>query len=579
MKNIKRVILLGTILCTLIALTGCIPSIYKKGVEYSDFPDKDIPIYDDAVVFSFERDGEKSEIEYGSEDTVEDIMEFYKDEFDSDEYTVLKENDKYDDEYYVEGYTDDLYFEIDIEEASKSLEKYFATTVKMSVEPYVKKEEESTADKKGEMLEDEPIQEDEVQPETADGYDIREMDQKKIIHFDWDTISDDIKTLFDEGMAYYEDGKYRDAAENFLECAKAGHPTAQGMTGDCYYFGEGVEANIDESISWYMKGAWQGDEHSQYSLGYMYLYGEGVEADEDIGIFLLKCSAEQGYLYAQEYLGWCYESGQFVKRDIKEAVFWYSMAAEQDDINVILWLAEYYLYGTKETDADYEKAVEYYEKAANLGSTDAAYSLAIIYYLGIHFDVDYEKAIEYLQMGLEQGDSRCQYLMGESYYFGNGVEQDYEKCAEYYKMAAEQGLPIAMNNYGDLFETGMGVELDYDQAFYWYTKAVAFGDGVAQYNVGHFYYEGWSVERNYNMAVYYYELSANQGTDCGQYGLAMCYENGNGVEQDLPLAKYYYQLAADQGYEDAVEALKRFDDIEAADEPEQEEPEDGMHGL
>lgn len=576
MKRIK-VRIVSVLFTVILLVSGCMPSIYIQGVDYSDYPDRKVPVYDDAVVYSFDGDKNVCEIEYGTNGKIDDISEFYREEFEDEDYTILNISDEKDDEFHAEGYIDDIYFEIKAEEASGEPEDYFESTVTVKIEEYTSEEiEQSETEEKN----PEPA---EVTPEPEGNgansveKDIKLLGEAKIADFDWDSISDDIIAAYDEGMAYYEEGKYRRAAEDFTLCAEAGHPTAQGMLGDCYYYGEGVERNLDTAIYWYTEGALQGDELSQYSLGYMYLYGEGVKKDVEGGIYLTESAANQGYLAAQDFLGWCYEYGQYVDWDLEQAAYWYGLVADQDNVRAIIWMGEYYFFEMNEGDTDYQKAVEYFERAIELEENlDAYYYIALSYYLGIYYEQDYQQAIDYLQYGVDAEDSRSQYLMGELYYFGNGVERDYEQAAYYYELAAEQGLPIAMNNFGDLYETGLGVEQDYDLAFYWYSRAVVYGDGVAQYNMGHFYYEGWSVERDYDMAAYYYKLSAEQGTDVGQWGLGICYENGHGVALDLPLAKYWYQLAADQGLDEAIEALKGLEDVEAATEPEADDSQEGM---
>ena len=115
-----------------LSFTSC-ANPYKKGVDYSDFPDDDIPIYDDAVVFSFEADGDEMELSYGTEDDVDDIADFYKDTFDDSDYIIVKEREEKD-EYEVRGYIGDTYFEIEAEEAKRDEEEYFDAVVTIELE-------------------------------------------------------------------------------------------------------------------------------------------------------------------------------------------------------------------------------------------------------------------------------------------------------------------------------------------------------------------------------------------------------------------------------------------------------------
>ena len=56
---------------------------------------------------------------------------------------------------------------------------------------------------------------------------------------------------------------------------------------------------------------------------------------------------------------------------------------------------------------------------------------------------DYSKAVEWFTKSAEQGSSSAQCNLACCYEFGNGVEQDYTKAAEWYKKSAEQGFDAA----------------------------------------------------------------------------------------------------------------------------------------
>ena len=130
----KGAVLLVAVLCVIcvFSFTAC-DAAYKKGVKIDDYPEKDVPIYDDAVVFSYETKGDKCKIKYGSEDDVDDITEFYKEEFEDEDYHIYDE-DIDDDEYSVEGIIDDITFEINVEQARGDREeKYFDSVVEVEI--------------------------------------------------------------------------------------------------------------------------------------------------------------------------------------------------------------------------------------------------------------------------------------------------------------------------------------------------------------------------------------------------------------------------------------------------------------
>ncbi len=144
MKKILCILFATVLVASLFA--GCASAKYKKGVDYDDFPDREIPIYDDAIVYSYEYDEGEWEIEYGTEDDVDDVMDFYQDEFEDEDYTITDEKEAKD-EYSVEGVIDEYEFEIEAEESRGDLEKYFDTVVTVTVTD-TEYEEEKDEDKK-----------------------------------------------------------------------------------------------------------------------------------------------------------------------------------------------------------------------------------------------------------------------------------------------------------------------------------------------------------------------------------------------------------------------------------------------
>jgi len=179
-KNKFLILLLGVILI----FSGCIPSQYTKGVDADEYPEKDLPVYDDAIIFDYEGDNEEVTIQYGTEDDLEDVIDFYKEYF--EEEGIILDNEEEDkDEYIAEGFFEDFLFEITVGEAKgDNEEKVFSTVVEVNIE----------------FLSDEEIEE----RQTPDI-------QKEIIGF-WEMISteydgqeQDVKGL-GFAMEFYADG-------------------------------------------------------------------------------------------------------------------------------------------------------------------------------------------------------------------------------------------------------------------------------------------------------------------------------------------------------------------------------------
>ena len=88
---------------------------------------------------------------------------------------------------------------------------------------------------------------------------------------------------------------------------------------------------------------------------------------------------------------------------------------------------------------DYEKAIELYEKAIELGNSHAMNNLAYKYKNGMGVEENYEKAIELYEKAIQLGNTSAMINLGFMYQYGNGVNPDYEKAFELYIMAYNLG--------------------------------------------------------------------------------------------------------------------------------------------
>ena len=130
------------------------------------------------------------------------------------------------------------------------------------------------------------------------------------------------------GYSYYNgvDGAepdYYNAVQWLLKAAELGHIKANELLGECYYFGNGVGADINMAINYYYNAAKLGSTSAQCTLGS--LYGElGYKEEKDRW---LKITAENGDANGQYFLAMYYllETNR-TDSDIEKAMYWYSRA-------------------------------------------------------------------------------------------------------------------------------------------------------------------------------------------------------------------------------------------------------------
>lgn len=176
-------------------------------------------------------------------------------------------------------------------------------------------------------------------------------------------------------------------------------------------------------------------------------------------------------------LGLCYEGIKDYHRAMQawlEASDKYNEAASQHNIGV------FYEIGVGTFAQSYEKAAEWYQKAANnpYDYTLAHYNLALLYF------------------------------------WGKGVNQSYETALEEFRKADAQNYAPATNYIGICYAEGYGVEISYDIAEKYYLKAANLEFSPAQYNLAWHYYLGHGGERNLDKAKSWAEKAQNNGADC-----------------------------------------------------------------
>lgn len=139
------------------------------------------------------------------------------------------------------------------------------------------------------------------------------------------------------------------------------------------------------------------------------LLGAPAYAEPTVDIAKLQQGAAAGNAYDQLNLGAAYDNGIGVERDIDKALQWYQKAAEQGLAEAQFNLA--HLMVTEEISA--VAAAEWMRKAADQGMTDAEYLMGIIYAEGIGLDVDHSQARLWLQKAAAKGHAEAKRLLKE----------------------------------------------------------------------------------------------------------------------------------------------------------------------
>ena len=387
----------------------------------------------------------------------------------------------------------------------------------------------------------------------------------------------------EEAEILFLDYKLDEAFEIFKTLAEKGNGRAMYYMGEYYAHPYGkIEQDDDKAKEWRMKGQDAGDILSTLNVAY------NLDRDDDSreGIFkkvfdqVLEL-AENGDVIAQNELADMYESGYGIEESMDESFRWLKSSAEQG-----YWRSQQKLglyYATEK--GDYEKALEWWHKAADKGYYLAMRNIANCYYDGKGVEKNDTKKVEWYLKAEKAGDVYVLYKLGYSYDLGEGVAEDKDKAIEWYLKSIQAGEECGRStqNIGVIYcnrneyaegerwlkraveEYGFGyaaINLAVinsnrpEEREMWYEKAARLGKGDTQVNKA-LTERGIKLFENgdYQEAVKYFRWAAENGYADAQNRLGVRYYNGQGVSEDKIKAYEWFKKAADQGHVKALENL------------------------
>eukprot|EP00439_Symbiodinium_sp_Y106_P080560 s233_g19.t1 len=200
---------------------------------------------------------------------------------------------------------------------------------------------------------------------------------------------------------------------------------------------------------------------------------------------------------------------------------------------------------------DHGKAVELFQKSADLGDSVAMFTLAQIYHDGVGVQKNHSRAMELWEQAAGLGHAASMFKLGQM----NGGKQNYTKAVEWFQEAADHGWVEAMFNLGYMYYRGVGVQKNNAKALELLPKAADLGNADAMFILGKMYHFGDGVEQNNSKAAQLYSKAADLGTAEAMFSLGRMYYFGEGVQQNYTKAAEWLQEAADLGLLVAMNCL------------------------
>jgi TPR repeat protein len=193
------------------------------------------------------------------------------------------------------------------------------------------------------------------------------------------------------------------------------------------------------------------------------------------------------------------------------------------------------------------KAAYWYSKAAEGGTAADKFLLAVRFEDGDEVEKDAALAVRWYRESAECGDRDAQFSMGCAYEYGEGVAQDDVASFQWYHKAAQQGHEFSEYKIGKAYWYGKGVAADEVMAVSWYRKAAEKGDLIAQTQLGQAYIDGRGVDQDLKQGLSWLMQAADKNHTSAQTTIAVAYRVGKGVEADYAKAFFWYRKAADLG--------------------------------
>ncbi len=190
---------------------------------------------------------------------------------------------------------------------------------------------------------------------------------------------------------------------------------------------------------------------------------------------------------------------------------------------------------------------DWFEKAAQLGSPDAMFNLALALQQGDGVKIGHPLARRWYEEAAEAGHGLSMRMLGRTYYNGTGVRRDYVQARIWLEKAAAKDDAEAMRLLGDIYENGRGIVRNYALARQWYAQAAAANDTRAMQSLAQLYISGFGGAREMEKAKGLLEQAAGADVPEAMVTLAQALLAGAFGETDEPGARRWVEKAAAAG--------------------------------
>ena len=255
---------------------------------------------------------------------------------------------------------------------------------------------------------------------------------------------------------------------------------AEYQKGSDYYYGQGVEKDVEKALSWYLKSAKKRHAKSELAVSQVLSFGDLKNRRFTEALpWLIKAEGpheapqisgmEAAHAIAKKNLRWMCKKGlvDFPQSHpyANDPICWLKRG---DRLLHGSSLINYYAMKDKKkyygVEKDYVASRLYLEKAFAAGEMEAAIHLATIYQKGLGIPKDMEKFEYYTEFASIEGHGESNYYLAESALEGGDSSEYIEKL----KSSAQDGYWKATKELAWAYFTGDNVETDKETAFMYF---------------------------------------------------------------------------------------------------------------
>lgn len=206
-----------------------------------------------------------------------------------------------------------------------------------------------------------------------------------------------------------------------------------------------------------------------------------------------------------------------------------------------------------------EAAMDSYTRAANQGSSVAAYRIGLLYVVGKgSIPKNGNTAVSWFRISADKGYAPAQIALGSLYEEGTSVKQSHDEAVRWFRAAADQGDTVGQVNLARKYATGLGVEKDETKAFALVLEAAQRNDPVGQLSVASMLLTGQGTQRDPSTAIEWLQKAAAHDLPEAQYGLGLELLKGENIQKNDAEALELFRKGAKQNNAASMLALSNL---------------------